>query len=482
MRRYQFEVRVSATQVAGIYSTPEATDILIDPDPIEVDQLRDDTIDLLEDLLNNWDVLGRLMTNPNKPSLDRSRQSLLTARTFRVLGTHLWDMILAGTHVGPALMQAIDQDRKGRTLRVLISFDGADAEVLRLMGLPWEFLFCPHGYFLSARSELVLSRFVRTGEQQELEPTAKPLNVRFVLALPEGAGFGDEYRKVVRMIDGVRAIDQVEVAIDDWPPRTAVVSEGSVPNGAPPDVIHLVGACLGERGKAKIFYGVEDQPPTWQPPDVLIDALVELSGREASNGSRAGTKLVVLHLCEWTGDQSDPSENFERLAPNFIDRGIPAVLAMQYPLAAAAAQGPLRTFYEQLASGKAVGQSVQFARSEMRKKDQNMRWFGAPVLYLRCADGPVRQPEKSSIGPLNGPEFALDSPIRGQLIEIVRTSDLTADQRQRLVDWVDEVASNELNLERILRAQLKKHADDFSMFGIFNSMLKAVTGDVRRTG
>jgi hypothetical protein len=483
VNRYQFEIRVSATEVSGTYSTPQAADQQIDPDPVDADQLRVETIGLLEDLLNSWDVLDQLMSDTNRPTLSRSRKSLLTARTFTVLGSHLWRTILAGENVGPALTEAIKQDRKGRTLRVLISFEGTDAEVLRLMSLPWEFLYCPLGFFVSARSELVLSRYVRTGEEHRLNPTSGPLNVRFVLALPEDAGFSDEYRKVLRMIEGLGSIDEIKIERADWPPpRTAVINDGSLTNGPPPDVIHLVGACLGDRGNAKIFYGTEDNPPSWQTPDVLIDALVDLSGRERADGSGTGTKLVVLHLCEWNGAENDPSENFERLAPDFIDRGIPAVLAMQYPLGATKAKDALKTFYRHLAEGKAVGQAVQIARSEMRNKDQNMRWFGAPVLYLRCADGPVRLPDKAKLGALSGPAFTAESPVRRQLREVVAASDLSTERKDSLFAWVDEVASDEASLVRVLHAQVKQHADDFALYAIFRGMLKAVSGDARRTG
>ena len=40
-------------------------------------------------------------------------------------------------------------------------------------------------------------------------------------------------------------------------------------------------------------------------------------------------RFVVLELSEM--EEGDADENFERLAPELIQSGIPAVLAMQYP-------------------------------------------------------------------------------------------------------------------------------------------------------
>ncbi|WP_328993683.1 CHAT domain-containing protein [Kribbella sp. NBC_01245] len=486
MSRYQFEIRVSATTVSGTYSTPEAAEQAIGPDKISPDQLQIDTIGLLEDLLNSWDVLDKLMSDTARPSLGRSRQSLLTDRTFKVLGRHLWQLILAGNTVGPALKDAIQQDRNGRALQVLISFEGTDSDTLRLMGLPWEFLYCPLGFFVAARAKLVLSRYVRTTEEHNLDPTKGPLEVRFVLALPEDAGFGDEHIRVNRMIDDLRSLDQVGITVDEWPPDPSLAG-GNLVNETAPDVIHLIGACRGVHGNAQIFYSLPGERADWHTPGALIDALVEMSGREQGYGSATGTKLVVLHLCEWIGDACDPSENFERLAPDFINRGIPAVLAMQYPLGARKAQETLKTFYQDLAEGKAVGQAVQTAREAMREKNHDMRWFGAPALYLRCADGPVRIPDNAPVGALSGPSFTVDrpireSPIRRQLLDVVQTCNLDAASKLGLEKWVDRIASDEASLDRTLRARMKLEVDDSSRVVVFRNMLKVVSGDVRRTG
>jgi hypothetical protein len=69
---------------------------------------------------------------------------------------------------------------------------------------------------------------------------------------------------------------------------------------------------------------------------------------------------VVLHLCE--SDDGDTDGNFERLATELIRVGIPAVLALQYPMPALGETGPGLDLYSDLASSLSVGEAVQNSR------------------------------------------------------------------------------------------------------------------------
>jgi CHAT domain-containing protein len=103
--------------------------------------------------------------------------------------------------------------------------------------------------------------------------------------------------------------------------------------------------------------------------------------------SRAIPRLVFLHLCE--SATVDSTANFAGLAPQLIQAGVQAVVAMQYPITNRAAISFSRGFYRELAKGRAVDEAVQEGRWRitMDENAQASPSFGAPVLYMRSRDG-----------------------------------------------------------------------------------------------
>jgi WD40 repeat protein len=69
-----------------------------------------------------------------------------------------------------------------------------------------------------------------------------------------------------------------------------------------------------------------------------------------------------------------------------IRRAIPAVVTRQFEITDGAAIRFAQTFYEYVATGRAVDDSVMRARRALRRaKNDTLEW-GAPVLYLRAPD------------------------------------------------------------------------------------------------
>jgi tetratricopeptide (TPR) repeat protein len=91
-------------------------------------------------------------------------------------------------------------------------------------------------------------------------------------------------------------------------------------------------------------------------------------------------RLVVLNCC-------DSARGSSSLAKRLVLSGIPAVIAMQFPISDQAAVELSSAFYSALANGEPVDGAVTHARIRIQNRS-NIEW-GIPVLYMRTADGRI---------------------------------------------------------------------------------------------
>lgn len=111
-------------------------------------------------------------------------------------------------------------------------------------------------------------------------------------------------------------------------------------------------------------------------------------------GERLGTilndhrslRLVVLNACE--GARSSGSDPFAGVAASLAQRGIPAVVAMQFEISDAAALTFAAHFYDGLALGHPVDTALADARQGIFASGNELEW-GTPVLFLHSSDGRV---------------------------------------------------------------------------------------------
>jgi hypothetical protein len=121
-------------------------------------------------------------------------------------------------------------------------------------------------------------------------------------------------------------------------------------------------------------------------------------------------RLVILNACE--GAKGGQRDLFSSTAAALGQRGIPAVLAMQYEISDRAAIELTSAFYESLADGLPVDAALAEARTSISLGMTNSLEWGTPVLYLRAQDGvlfemieqstPVPEPIPGSLKPTLG--------------------------------------------------------------------------------
>ena len=86
------------------------------------------------------------------------------------------------------------------------------------------------------------------------------------------------------------------------------------------------------------------------------------------------------------GATSSSRDPFGGVAQSLIRRGIPAVIAMQFPIPDKAAVALSRHFYRYLAAGQPVDAALTSARAFLYAHGYAVEW-GAPALHMRTPDG-----------------------------------------------------------------------------------------------
>ena len=94
-------------------------------------------------------------------------------------------------------------------------------------------------------------------------------------------------------------------------------------------------------------------------------------------------RLTFLNACEGArGGRSDP---FAGVAQRLVQQGVPAVLAMQFPISDAAAIALSQEFYHALADGYPCDAALSEARKAIVALGNSHEW-GTPVLFSRSSD------------------------------------------------------------------------------------------------
>ena len=267
---------------------------------------------------------------------------------------------------------AARQDQAKLRLRMRI-------EPSNIARLPLEFVYRSiGGYFLSTNPNTVFSRYLNIPLPSErIRRHSTPLHVLAIIADPiDQARLNpdewemllkealDSHLKANRMtLQTVKSATRKDI-------RNALLSQK-------PDIVQFVGHGIYQSGKGQLAL-VEDQTnKTWLVDDARF--------ADIFNGFDDYLRLISLATCE--SGQSDDPQGFLGIAPQLVQRGTPAVVAMQYKVYTETAKVFLEDFYTCVAAYKPIDWAVQSARKAISLEfGLDNREFATPVLYMRAKD------------------------------------------------------------------------------------------------
>ena len=243
--------------------------------------------------------------------------------------------------------------------------------------LPWEFLFDPErDGFLIFKATRPLVRSL--GRKKPRKPLLADERLKLLVAVAEPPdqaplAVGMELAKLHERLDhneivvldplmnpSVRALEE-RVATDD------------------PHIVHFIGhGGVKENGQGFIYLVRTDGGPQEVTGEVLARALQ----------NKESVRLVFLNSC--LGAASSIDKTLNGVAQVLVASGIPAVIAMQFPISDTAAVQLASTFYRELGNGRLAEEALAEARSvlslpgdeDVTPGENAPAEWGAPALFL----------------------------------------------------------------------------------------------------
>ncbi len=335
---------------------------------------------------------------------------------IRRMGVRLHALLMGDT-VGNVYYAAysIAQSRQ-RGLRLRLRLRAPE-----LRRLPWEYMYdSQHSKFL-AFDRVIVSRYLEGGGLVPAVPPAKPLRVLLILSNPPGSrplDLAGERKLIEDALGPLKTAQRVTLDVLENPTNQQILHQLA----ADYHVIHYSGHAIfadqvarvrGEAtGNGLRFVEVADNggaaPANGGGADrgfIRPKTLVQDTGYVVLNDAAGrmqlvdedtfadlfaeavSLRLVILNACE--GAQGTPTRRLSGLGEKLAGLAkIPAVVAMQFPIADDAAKVFAGALYDALVAGmpadRAVGQARLLLRTE---RDINDRAWGTPVLFMRTEDG-----------------------------------------------------------------------------------------------
>jgi hypothetical protein len=273
--------------------------------------------------------------------------------------------------------------RDGQGLRLRLCIDPAG-----ISAWPWEALYDPERDHVFATS--VFTPLVRYFDQaNRLGSLARqqadlPLHLLLVLPAMADLDLAGERLSIEQVASGLSTVLRVH-ALDGIVRRTDLADALLT---ADYDIVHFSGHGAVVDGRGFVALNLRDGRPDWIHSGTLAQLVL----------SHKPIKLALLNVCG--NAPADDGRAFQGVAPQMVRSGVPAVVAMQFPIADDVATTFAREFYKRLCTGEDAGQvdvAVTYARGMLAALHPGAESWAAPVLYTHAADGVIyRLPEQSA--------------------------------------------------------------------------------------
>ncbi len=333
------------------------------------------------------------------------------AEALMALGTELFGVLLPGS-VAAAYRQSLAAAREqGAGLRLRLRLD----EVPELAALPWEALCDPiSGDYLAVSTETPLVRYLALPRGEQPLAVVPPLNLLVLVASPVDQiplDVEGEWHTLEQALSGLESgrvrLERLDKAT--FPALQRRLRQGDY------HMLHIVGHGDFDAQRQEGFVLLEGEDGRGRRAGVReLDTLL----RDESRNLR----LVVLNACK--GARASEGDPFAGLAQGLVQKGVPAVIAMQVAISDGAAQVFTSVFYSSLAGGYPIDAALSEARKAIYLQDGGAEW-AVPVLFMRAPDGQIFQLEEERAkdetqesGADSGVQISIGGNVSGSQIQI----------------------------------------------------------------
>ena len=276
----------------------------------------------------------------------------------------------------------------GTGLRIKLKLDPADHRLANLHSLPWEMLHRTETQdFLGLNRASPIVRYLDVPRPAPVIPLPEVMRILVIISSPSGLAPLDlerERRNLVAILGQERSIEPVFLERASVGALRQALLEQEFHG------LHFMGhGGFDERvGEGVLYF----EAPDGGPDSVTGQALATKLKDFHSLG------LIFLNACNTARAAGERGVNpFSGVANALVLGGLPAVLAMQFPISDRAAIAFSEAFYRRLANGDSVDEAVTEGRQAVHSANPASMEWGTPVLFVRVPDGTVFQKSSSTV-------------------------------------------------------------------------------------
>jgi hypothetical protein len=321
---------------------------------------------------------GALHLVPNSPGIQDSLRRIVQRQTdpdlLAAFGYELFQHLFTG-EIGIQLERAtgfsIAQKEGGIRIRMRISAP-------ELSALPWELLFTPSRSFIGTDHSSPIVRWLNI--PQPIKSLQAELPLKFLLVIPEihESSLKIETEKEIDVIKKALSGMKKEVELTILKENVTLERIGHLLIDQNFQVLHFIGHGKFTDDQGHLLLNGHQGQMRWVDENSFASILK----------NHAALKLIVLNACQ--GATVSGTQAFVGIAPRIIKAGIPAVIAMQYPIYDTAAVVFASELYYSLFRGPNTGRidwAMVHARNALLREFPGEREIAAPVLYMRAPEG-----------------------------------------------------------------------------------------------
>lgn len=260
-------------------------------------------------------------------------------------------------------------------LRIKLHVDIEDPELAAVAQLPWEFAY-ESGVqeYLALSRQTPIVRYIDVAKRLTTYTRQGKLRILVVIASPGDHAQLDLAKERKLIEDSWAGDDNVEVDFLEHPTRASMQQ---AVEGTPCHVLHFMGHGAYDAVSRSGALVIEDSDGN---ADMLDAQTIKVWLRDVPS-----LRLIFLNACN-TG-KADENEPFAGVANSLVLAGLPAVLAMQFPISDTAAIDFARVFYSRLVKGSPVDEATTQGRKSIFSGNSGAMEWATPVLYMRAPNG-----------------------------------------------------------------------------------------------
>ena len=320
--------------------------------------------------------MGRVVRSSRSKSVTSEAPTQMTPYE---VGDQLFGALFQG-HVRTLYDRSLGriEGQSERGLRIKLHFDPMESGLAQVTSLPWEFLYQSETRdFLNLNRMTPIVRYLDVPRPSQPLAFAPPLRILVVVSSPRGVEPLDLDRERANIETAWGRHSSVEVEFLESATtselRRTLLSKVF-------HVLHFMGHGDFDERSGQGVLVMED--------DAGADDLISGQALATMLRSVRSLRLVFLNACDTARATSkDGVDPFAGVATALVMGGLPAVLAMQFPISDQAAIAFSEVFYPRLAAGDPVDAAVAEGRLAIYLESTETLEWGTPVLFMRTPDG-----------------------------------------------------------------------------------------------